>query len=570
MLYCRKCGTKLDDDARFCRVCGAPVEITATTQAQAPYQARQNRPYLVPVAILVAILAVAFIVAAFAFVPLQDVNFNNSYSVPSVQGIDTVMLNFEADVANVNVIPADLPNDVVKLEVSARGSTGFFGSPTEPVKVALSDQAYGNTVMVTSRVSRTETWPLSFNLQVTCNLYVNQAKDLDLNVQTNVGSVTLNPVVSATFRELNLRSTTGSMEATFTDAVSLPQNVSISTTTGSVHFTWVNARVSGETSVNLLTTTGSISLNLQHSTDLAGTVSVSARTTTGSVNPIVNISGDVGVQITSRTNLGSISTTVQNFNGNKSPVTSSNYPAATNFLIDCQTTTGSVNVEATYQSQAPPMTEREQIRDAVMAYIQTNHPLTTQYTQDLTWTGGRVETGRVGAETYVYSTPRGPLGGAGWVVTINYPVVPNPVYSISANYSQSGILNPKSVVWVGTWQSGNIVETSYDSNLLPTQEQVRNDVINYLRNSHNETAQFMQNLNWTGGRVDQGLLVGSDLYTYISGGWNVTMRNPVVPNPIFNITADYKAPGTGIPYRVIWTGTWQNGIIVETNYEFAQ
>jgi hypothetical protein len=190
--------------------------------------------------------------------------------------------------------------------------------------------------------------------------------------------------------------------------------------------------------------------------------------------------------------------------------------------------------------------------------------------QDLSWTGGRVNTGLLGAEVYLYSSLRNVPGARGWVVTINYPVVPNPIYTITANYSQTGVLSPKYVTWTGTGQSATIVENSYDSNLLSTQEQARNDVMAYIKAAHNETAQFMQDLSWTGGRVDQGLLVGSDLYTYISGGWNVTMRNPVVPNPIYTVTADYKAPGTGIPYRVIWEGTWQNGIITEIVYAFAQ
>jgi hypothetical protein len=80
----------------------------------------------------------------------------------------------------------------------------------------------------------------------------------------------------------------------------------------------------------------------------------------------------------------------------------------------------------------------------------------------------------------------------------------------------------------------------------------------------------MQSLNWTGGRVDRGLIVGAELYTYISGGWNVTMTYPVYPNPIYTVTADYSSPSLGIPYRVIWEGTWQNGTITETSYTFAQ
>jgi hypothetical protein len=43
-----------------------------------------------------------------------------------------------------------------------------------------------------------------------------------------------------------------------------------------------------------------------------------------------------------------------------------------------------------------------------------------------------------------------------------------------------------------------------------------------------------------------------------------------VPNAIYNIVADYSAPSIGIPYRIIWKGTWQNEVINETSYIFAQ
>jgi hypothetical protein len=57
---------------------------------------------------------------------------------------------------------------------------------------------------------------------------------------------------------------------------------------------------------------------------------------------------------------------------------------------------------------------------------------------------------------------------------------------------------------------------------------------------------------------------------YYSHGWNVTINYPVVPNAIYNVTADYSATSVGISYRIIWQGTWQNEVINETSYIFAQ
>jgi hypothetical protein len=156
---------------------------------------------------------------------------------------------------------------------------------------------------------------------------------------------------------------------------------------------------------------------------------------------------------------------------------------------------------------------------------------------------------------------------------MQYPVVPDPVYTTIASYMEGSI----SIAWQGTWQNGTIKETSYvygSTAQLSTQEQVRNNVITYIKNNHEETAQFMQSFNWTGGRVEpETPMVGSETYTYLSQGWNVTIQYPVVPNPIYTIIADYSASASGtvsIPYRVIWQGTWENGVITETSYTFAQ
>jgi seryl-tRNA synthetase len=104
---------------------------------------------------------------------------------------------------------------------------------------------------------------------------------------------------------------------------------------------------------------------------------------------------------------------------------------------------------------------------------------------------------------------------------------------------------------------------------LSTQEKIRDSVMDYIKFNHPETAQFMNNLTWTGGRVTPNL-IGAETYVYNSNGWNLTIKYPVVLNPIYRISADYSAPFTAIPYRIIWNGTWQNWSINEISYVFAQ
>lgn len=108
---------------------------------------------------------------------------------------------------------------------------------------------------------------------------------------------------------------------------------------------------------------------------------------------------------------------------------------------------------------------------------------------------------------------------------------------------------------------------------LSVQEQVRDDAMAFIKTSHTETAQFMNNLAWAGGRATPDGILGAETYTYVSQGWNVTIQYPVIADPTYTITANYSATSTGnvtIPYAVLWQGSWENGTITETNYDFAQ
>lgn len=98
-----------------------------------------------------------------------------------------------------------------------------------------------------------------------------------------------------------------------------------------------------------------------------------------------------------------------------------------------------------------PLSLQEQVRDSVMDYIKCKHPETALFMYDLDWTGGYIPPLLLGAETYMYYSH-------GWNFAISYPVVPNPIYKIKAEYSD---YIPDRIIWQGTWQSGTINEISY-------------------------------------------------------------------------------------------------------------
>ncbi len=459
MPYCRNCGSKLDEDARFCRICGSPVAQTAPAPpAPSTGQMRKLGAYPVAVIVLVGILIVGAIVAALFFVPFRHVDVQRRYTVPDVQGINRLNLDFLADAADVKIVPAELDGELVRLDVSAVGSTGFLGSTEEPLLVTLSNETAGDVLTVTARVEREQVWPLSYNVRVSCNLSIDRSVLIDLNAETTVGEISLPfNTFDTTYAGVNLRSATGGIEAWLGPTVFADGNVSLRSTTGSIFLDWNNVETTGETGIDVTSTTGSISLDVSEDADLNGNILCEASTTTGSINCQVRTGDGIGFQVTSQTTTGSITAEGSNINGEKSPVYSDNYPADKNIVLTLASTTGSITVDGYFQPNA----------------------------------------------------------------------------------------------------------------LMGTPEQVRDDAMSYIAENHSETIQFMSDLKWTGGRVDP-VGIGASKYTYLSGGWNVTITYPVVPSPIYSITADYTSTETGIPYRIIWTGTWHNGLIVETEYIFAQ
>jgi DUF4097 and DUF4098 domain-containing protein YvlB len=85
---------------------------------------------------------------------------------------------------------------------------------------------------------------------------------------------------------------------------------------------------------------------------LAGNVSAEAGTTTGSVNFNMTIHDDVSAQIEASKVLGAINVQQEGFSGDQEQLQSNNYPAPSNFNVNLSTTTGNVNIDATYQSLA--------------------------------------------------------------------------------------------------------------------------------------------------------------------------------------------------------------------------
>jgi hypothetical protein len=211
----------------------------------------------------------------------------------------------------------------------------------------------------------------------------------------------------------------------------------------------------------------------------------------------------------------------------------------------------------------PAPSVQEQVRDSAVAYIATKYPQVEPLVANLSWSGGRVNTGLLGAEKYFYNS-------SGWAMQLSYPVVPNAIYTISANYSAGDV----SVEWQGTCQNGNVTEVScitYGIDVvLSPQEQVLYDAMAYIRVNHTETAPYQLISSWTGRRATPEGLVGYETYVYTGMGWNVTVGYVVYYDMIYHVNATYVPANSQNGQVVVdWQGTWHNGTVTETKYAYT-
>ncbi len=86
------------------------------------------------------------------------------------------------------------------------------------------------------------------------------------------------------------------------------------------------------------------------------------------------------------------------------------------------------------------------IRDQIMASIAANHPETAPLFKVTNWSGGLIpnQEGFEGSSIYQYTS-------VGWNLTIQYPVVPDPIYSVNATYADPNSHSGNVIVdWQGT------------------------------------------------------------------------------------------------------------------------
>jgi predicted membrane protein len=365
MPYCRRCGTRIDDDACFCYRCGTPVDpyvqqVQPTYQPYPSYQqvppppTKPVKPFykdtVIIVAIgLVALLLTAVVIAAFMVAPLTPWSYTKSLSDEN-QDIDTLNLNFHSNVGKVTVMTLKIGESRnVLISVQANGTYGALGGSGDPVSITFDNQTKNGTLTLNSQVHLDDNYIAQSNVAI--QIFVDPALKLNLNVSSTIGQVSFVADKPTTIQSLSLMTTTGYVEASLQSNVAVVGDLSLKATTGNVDFRIDQNTFTGNRTINLQSTTGSVTVDLTQTKTFSGNLKVDTVATTGSVNVGVTIDFGVAAKIDSHSGaFGDIQSTMNNFSGNNTAMQSVNYPSNCNIEITNRVNAGNIYIDANYQT----------------------------------------------------------------------------------------------------------------------------------------------------------------------------------------------------------------------------
>lgn len=353
MPYCWKCGAELDEDAKFCPTCGAPVAPPVTEPERRRIVREERRPigpvFTTLIILLSVLLVIAALTAVLTFLPVTKVDVSESRNVLYQLGVDTINLDFTADVASVNVSFEDLADKLVTLNVSATGRVGALVSP-DVFDITFQNTTVDNVLTVTADIDTVKGgWPWHSWLSITCDLRIDPSLNASLDVKTNTGRIVLDTQAGVVLNSLSLETITGGIKADLVEDIVVAGDVSFKATTGGVEFSWDNVIVENDVLVNVETTTGGVDVNVKQDERLLRNVTLTAEVTTGGIDFAIDIEGDVGAKIESSTTTGGIDVYRRvGFSGTSSLLQSDNYPVSGNFNVDLETTTGGIDINAKY------------------------------------------------------------------------------------------------------------------------------------------------------------------------------------------------------------------------------
>ncbi len=302
--------------------------------------------FAIAVIVLIVVLVVVLAFAAVLFLPVKAVNFDESRTVSSETGVNKMNLKLSTDIGEVRVIYTNLTGQALSLHVTAKGGVGYFMDPNS-ISLDFVHSTSADTAIVNAVVSVKERLMGAANLDLRCDVLIDDTMRSKLDLSTNVGSVTVNTTNASAFDQVSLNAKTGAVTLHITSGASLYGDISLSTNVGASILDWNDPSVRQDIKVDALTKTGGVELRLNQTTTMNKTVTLNGTAATGGVSLNMDIEGNIGAAINSTANLGGVQVGSKvGFIGSDNALTSTNYPAAGNFVTHLRTNIGGVEVNA--------------------------------------------------------------------------------------------------------------------------------------------------------------------------------------------------------------------------------
>ena len=249
-------------------------------------------PLVIGAIVLISILVVGVVVAALLVTPFSNVNIEQTYQDDTIN-VNQLNLDFESDSAQVNVFTQNSNGNNFVVSISGSASKGIFGGDAgSPVKVTLYNDTVNGVQTVKAKLEESTAFS---RYNVVCNIYVNLALTLTLNITSQTGQVNLTSDKPATFESINLKASAGTVGANLQN-VTVAGNVTLGTQAGTVHFRASQVIVKGNSTVDLHSNSGSINMDITQTKAFQGNLQVNAVTGFGSVNVGLTIDGDIRSQ----------------------------------------------------------------------------------------------------------------------------------------------------------------------------------------------------------------------------------------------------------------------------------
>jgi hypothetical protein len=306
------------------------------------------------VAIVAALLIVLAIVAIVILVPVKTLTFDQTKTVEKKQGVNTLELTLNADIAEVHLYYEDLANSSIEVRVQAKAQVGMLDQSTNIMKFTMQSSVSGNKLLVSVITDLADWLALGPWTKVNVTAVMDKSLFDYASVNTGTGSLWLNAGEGAHVNATSLRTTTGDATVKMGAGVQLGGSMSIATTTGTITTKIDDIEVKDNVTISMQDTTGSINTEVVQMGHQEHNLSVQMSAITGSMSYTVEIAGTNGGAISATTNIGSVHISrSDNFSSSSSGQTTNmqsiSYPGYGNVIAVLSGNLGSITLSAAYE-----------------------------------------------------------------------------------------------------------------------------------------------------------------------------------------------------------------------------